>query len=151
MQKSGVRFGSETARVTVVFAAKEPLFEAPMPFRVSGDGKAVAILAGQETGSATHVDNMSHNVWVDYQGTLFKKLTTVRRHSPQGGSRGYSLARGPKTYNHWGKFSGPLSVERRAHRVVGHVRRCNGLSDRPRHRDFDQVGRFLRHPMRTER
>ena len=34
MQKSGVRFGSDTARVTVVFAAKDPLFEAPTPFLV---------------------------------------------------------------------------------------------------------------------
>jgi len=82
---------------------------APMPFRVSKNGTACAILAGRETNTfATHVDTMNHDVWLDFNGS-FKQLSTVRRHSPQGGGRGYSLARGPSSYRHWGSYSGPTT------------------------------------------
>jgi hypothetical protein len=82
---------------------------APMPFRVSKDGRGCAILAGQETDNfGATVNTMNHHVWLDFNGSL-KQLSTVRRHSPQGGSRGYSLSRGPSAYRHWGTNTGPTT------------------------------------------
>lgn len=82
---------------------------APMPFRVSKDGRGCAILAGQETNNfGATVDQMNHHVWLDFNGS-FKQLSTLRRHSPQGGSRGYTLSRGPNAYKHWGTYFGPTT------------------------------------------
>jgi hypothetical protein len=49
---------------------------------------------------------MTHYVWVDFDGTL-SQVDPVLRHSQQGGSRGYSLARGPSSYRMWGSYTGP--------------------------------------------
>ena len=51
---------------------------------------------------------MNHHVWVDMNGTL-RQASSVRRHSPQGGARGYTLSRGPSNYKHWGAFCGPTT------------------------------------------
>jgi hypothetical protein len=88
---------------------------APMPFRVSGDGTTCAILAGAETGSTSHVNNQLHHVYADISGTFTKVSDASARHSPQGGGRGYSLARGPTNYRHWGAFTGPTTGFEIAH------------------------------------
>lgn len=82
---------------------------APVPFRVSKSGTSCAILAGAETGNpGADANNMNHHVWVDHNGTL-RQVSTVRRHSPQGGARGYTLSRGPTQHRHWGAFTGPTT------------------------------------------
>ncbi|MFM8981143.1 MAG: hypothetical protein ACKOSS_11875, partial [Planctomycetia bacterium] len=87
---------------------------APMPFRVSKNGTTVAILAGREPSASncptcSYVDNMNHMVWTHHATNGLKQLSTTRRHSPQGGSRGYSLARGPGSWRGWGTYTGPTT------------------------------------------
>lgn len=82
---------------------------APMPFRVSGDGAHMACLAGPNEPSAGSADVMSHFVWVDSNGTGFRQASGARRHMPQGAGRGYALTRGPRSYQHWGRFTGPTT------------------------------------------
>jgi len=94
------------------------LFEtaiAPMPFRVSKNGTTVAILAGPEVSTSptlSSVDRMNHFVFTHTSSnslSTINRLTTVRRHAPQGGGRGYSLARGPNSYRNWGTYTGPTT------------------------------------------
>lgn len=91
---------------------------APVPFRVSKNGLSCAIVANVDTGSAQSSNvaaNMLHHVWVDHFDVSFssqpqlRKLSTVARHSPGGGGRGYSLSYGPQAYSHWGTYSGPTT------------------------------------------
>jgi hypothetical protein len=81
---------------------------APMPFRVSKNGLACAILAGIEPNTTFSTSLMNHDVWVDYSGTL-RPLSSTPRHSPGGGGRGYSLTRGPSAYYHWAYRQGPTT------------------------------------------
>ncbi len=82
---------------------------APMPFRCSGDGGHMACLAGPNQPSAGSANVMSHYVWVDSNGNGFRQASATRRHMPQGAGRGYSLTRGPRNYQHWGRFTGPTT------------------------------------------
>lgn len=82
---------------------------APIPFRVSGNGSTCALLAGIETGSTSHTNNMNHHVWVDVSGAGVRRISTVRRHSPQGAARGYTLGRGPGAYMQWARYNGPTT------------------------------------------
>ena len=79
---------------------------APVPFRASADGSAVAILAGVNSTSTYSSAVMSQNVWVDYDGSLYQ-LSTTARHCQHGAGRIGSLARGPSGYFHWGARTGP--------------------------------------------
>jgi hypothetical protein len=86
---------------------------APVPFRVSWNGSACALLAGQRvvsTATAMAATNvMEHYAWVDWEvdATGFRLASTTARHSPTGTGRGYSFRRGPTSYRHWGTFNGP--------------------------------------------
>ncbi|MDF1700604.1 MAG: hypothetical protein P1V36_05550 [Planctomycetota bacterium] len=83
---------------------------APVPFRVSADGQHCALLAGARAGSTSGTDVMLHHAWVASNSGDFRQASTVARHSPNGASRGYGLRRGPSSYQHWGKFSGPTTA-----------------------------------------
>lgn len=103
---------------------------APMPFRVSGDGTTCAILAGAETNSTNHASNQLHHVYADISGTFTKVSDATARHSPQGGGRGYSLARGPMNYRHWGSYTGPTTgfeISHDASKIAVVVNRQNSL------------------------
>lgn len=88
---------------------------APMPFRVSKNGTTVAILAGPEVSTSPtlgSVNRMNHYVFTHTSSNTLSqinRLTTVLRHSPQGGGRGYSLARGPSNWRNWGTYTGPTT------------------------------------------
>jgi hypothetical protein len=83
---------------------------APVPFRVSRDGKACAILAAPDPNTTFGTTVMSHHVWVDYDGAGPRRLSTAQRHIPSGGQRGYQLAYGPYTYPHWHRSNGPSTA-----------------------------------------
>jgi hypothetical protein len=83
---------------------------APHPFRVNVEGDRCAILAAEMSASPLSYsdDNMKQHVWVHDATLGLRRASTVERHSPQGGGRGYSLARG-STYYHWGYRTGPTT------------------------------------------
>jgi len=85
---------------------------APHPFRVNTQGNACAILAGRTTSSTTSGSEvLFHHVWIDYEGTTFRQLSTVRRHT-SGGGRMLSLSGGPTDYPvayQWGTYNGPTT------------------------------------------
>jgi hypothetical protein len=86
---------------------------APLPFRVSYDGRAISILAMPDvatTGSTVNAD--AWHVWVDFQGTGAVRLSANPMHVRGGGSRGYVLGRGSANtndYENWHAYSGPTT------------------------------------------
>jgi hypothetical protein len=109
---------------------------APVPFRVSRDGTAVAILASPDhvaprtsALSTSNVDTMNHHVWVDVSGAGVRRISSVKRHSPGGATRGYSLTYGPSTYPNWGRYTGPggrFEISDDASKVAVVVNRYSG-------------------------
>lgn len=82
---------------------------APMPFRVSRNGKACAILAGPNVVSTYDPDVYSNFLWVDYDGSGARQASKAARHATMGGGRGYSLSTGPSEYAMWGRGTGPTT------------------------------------------
>jgi hypothetical protein len=80
----------------------------PLPFRVSADGRSVAIL-GMPNQVLANANNQAWHVWVDFQGGGVRRLSAAARHVTGGGTRGYTLGRGSSTntYENWGRYSGP--------------------------------------------
>ena len=82
---------------------------APMPFRVNAAGTHCALLAASRaTSYVSTSDPMNFYCWVDTGDGSFKRVTSVRRKSPQGGQRVGALHIGPAdAYRHWGYYDGP--------------------------------------------
>lgn len=80
----------------------------PIPFRVSADGRAVAILAMNDV-TTTGANSQAFHVWVDFQGAGVRRLSSAPRHVTGGSTRGYTLARGSSTntYENWHRYGGP--------------------------------------------
>ncbi len=81
--------------------------QAPTPFRVSRDGKAVAFMAGENVYSTYNANVYMNHGWVDYEGSGARRITSKKRHHVLGSGRGYSLMTGPNEYGMWGRYNGP--------------------------------------------
>ena len=82
---------------------------APMPFRVSRNGVACAMLAGPNYTSTYGLNVYRNYVYVDYAGAGAKRVTSTQRHATAGGARGYTLRSGMYNYNNYGSFQGPTT------------------------------------------
>ncbi len=82
---------------------------APLPFRVSRNGMACAILAGPNSTSSLSTTVYRSYLWVDYDGSGVRQATSTLRHATAGGGRGYSLGVGPNEYGMWLRFTGPTT------------------------------------------
>jgi hypothetical protein len=80
----------------------------PMPFRVSADGRSIAVLAMPDQ-TVVNTNAQAWHVWVDFQGSGVRRLSTAPRHITGGGTRGYTLGRGSNnnTYENWHRYHGP--------------------------------------------
>lgn len=80
----------------------------PLPFRVSADGRSIAILAMPDQAVA-NANSQAWHVWVDFQGGGVRKLSSAPRHVTGGATRGYTLGRGSSsnTYENWHRYGGP--------------------------------------------
>ncbi len=78
------------------------------PFRVSADGRSIAILAAPAPSGTEGPDVRRYRAWVDQDGTLYPASGTPRR-VPRGGGRGYALRDGPEIFPRLdaGSRSGP--------------------------------------------
>ncbi|MDJ0975871.1 MAG: hypothetical protein QNJ98_15530, partial [Planctomycetota bacterium] len=86
---------------------------APMPFRVSANGMACAILAGPNNSSSTSgTEVMRHHLFVAYDTQDARQASTASQYHyvPMGGTRGPTLLRGPSSYRQWGWQSGPATA-----------------------------------------
>jgi hypothetical protein len=80
---------------------------APLPFRVSANGRSIAILAMVDQ-TVLGANSQAFHVWVDFEGQGVRRLSSAPRHMTGGGSRGYTLARGSSsnTYENWHRYAG---------------------------------------------
>jgi hypothetical protein len=102
----------------------------PIPFRVSADGRSIAILAMPDQPVA-NVNSQAWHVWVDFQGAGVRRLSSAARHITGGAARGYTLARGSSnnTYENWHRYGGPtphLEISDNGSKVAVVVNRFTG-------------------------